>query len=333
MNSLPKATGAPSKPMRQYPYSEKPAVTCTSFGHYENSQYQPLEKKSKTRALLRERLVALLVTFAIAVVLAVAIPLSIILPQKLIKPLPINVLIPFYIDPASQPWAPLYEAIVKHGDTNFSIIVNPDNGPGSSAWPKGEYIAGIKALNKYPNVRTLGYIDTAGGSRENTTVRKEIATYAGWSNTSTEMALSGIYFDHTPYADENDAAAYLVNISATVRQSSGFGSNAMVVHNPGRLPAVRLMASKPDLTVIFEGTYDYMPRKTELSANPIGSPQKRENVGMLVHSVPKDLGKPGLRKMIDDVRKDVEWLYITDLSEKIYESYGTLLQTWLDVIW
>jgi len=319
--------------MRQYQYSEKPAVTCTSFGHLENSQYQPLEKKSRTCGVLRDRLAALLVTFAIAVILAVAILLSIILPQKLIKPLPINVLMPLHIDPAPGAWDPLYEAIVKHGDTNFSVIINPDNGPGPAAWPKGEYIAGIKALNKYPNVKTLGYIDTAGGSRENTTVMKEIATYAGWSNVSAEMTLSGIYFDHTPYADESNAAAYLANVSATVRHSNGFGSNAIVVHNPGRLPAVRLMASKPDLIVIFEGAYDYMPRKKELSTRPIGSLQKREDVAMLVHSVPRELGKTGLRKMIDDVRKDVEWLYITDLTDKVYEGYGALLEAWLDVIW
>lgn len=182
-------------------------------------------------------------------------------------------------------------------------------------------------------MKTLGYIDTAGGNRGNATVRKEIETYAGWSNISTDMMLSGIYFDHTPYADENNAAAYLANISATVRYSDGFGKNAVVVHNPGRLPAVRLMASKPDLTVIFEGAYDYMPRKQELSTRPIGSVQKREDVAMLVHSVPQNLGKTGLRKIIDDVRKDVEWLYITDLTERFYEDYGTLLGTWLDVIW
>lgn len=96
--------------MRQYQYSEKPAVTFTSFGHYENSQYQPLEKKSRTCGVLRDRFIALIVTFAIAAILAVAIPLSIVLPQKFIKPLPINVLIPLYIDPAPGAWAPLYEA-------------------------------------------------------------------------------------------------------------------------------------------------------------------------------------------------------------------------------
>jgi len=118
MNISPKAAVAPSKLMRQYQYSEKPAVTCTSFGHLENSQYQPLEKKSRTCGVLRDRLAALLVTFAIAVILAVAILLSIILPQKLIKPLPINVLMPLHIDPAPGAWDPLYEAYVSFSSTS-----------------------------------------------------------------------------------------------------------------------------------------------------------------------------------------------------------------------
>lgn len=304
-------------------------ASCIEYQH----EYEPQPKKSRICGMVEDRLIALSVTFAIAVILAIAIPLGIILPQKLIKPLPVNVLIPFYMYPAPGAWEPLYDAIVKHIDTNFTIVINPADGPGPAVWPTGEYITVVKALNKHPNVQTLGYIDTAGGAVDNATVRMEIETYAGWSNISSDLTLAGIFFDHTPYRNDNDAAAYLTNISATVRHSDGFGGDSLVVHNPGRVPDAGVMESMPNLTVIFEGAYVDMPRKEYLKNSLDGLRQNRGDLAMLVHSTPQDIKKTGLRKIVDDVRKDVEWLYVTDLTEKVYEGYGTLLNEWLKVIW
>lgn len=73
-------------------------------------EYEPLPKQSRIYGMLKDRFIALSVTFGIAVILAIAIPLGIILPQRLIKPLPINVLIPFYMYPAPGAWEPLFEA-------------------------------------------------------------------------------------------------------------------------------------------------------------------------------------------------------------------------------
>ncbi|KAI8942631.1 hypothetical protein NX059_000685 [Plenodomus lindquistii] len=327
-----KAVLAPSK-LRPYEYDEK--STMASFAGCEQYQreYEPVPKKSRICGIVKDRMIALSVTFGIAVILAVAIPLSIILPQKLIKPLPINVLIPFYMYPAPGAWEPLYAAIGKHVDTNFTIVINPADGPGPAVWPTGEYITVVKALNRYPNVQTLGYIDVAGGATDNATVRKEIETYAGWSNVSSDMALAGIFFDHTPYKDDNNTAAYLKNISTTVRNSDGFVGSTLVVHNPGRIPDASVMGSMPNLTIIFEGAYADMPRKKDLTTKLDGLRQNRDDLAMLVHSTPQDLGRTGLRRIVDDIRRDVEWLYITDLTEKVYEGYGTLLMEWLEIIW
>ncbi|KAF2855797.1 hypothetical protein T440DRAFT_475158 [Plenodomus tracheiphilus IPT5] len=319
-----RAVIAPSRPVRPYGYNEKASMAVfTGCEHYQR-QYEPLPKKSRICGMVEDRLIALMVTFGIAVILAIAIPLGIILPQRLIKPLPINILIPFYMYPAPGAWEPLYDAIVKHIDTNFTIVINPADGPGPAVWPTGEYITVVKALNKYPNVQTLGYIDTAGGTVDNTTVRKEIETYAGWSDISSDLTLTGVFFDHTPYTDDNNTAAYLTNISATVRASDGFGGRGLVVHNPGRVPDISVMASMPNLTVIFEGAYVDMPREKKLNTKLDNLRQNREDLAMLVHSVPQDLGKTGLRKIIDDVRRDVEWLYITDLTEKVLSKYPDL---------
>jgi len=90
-------------------------------------------------------------------------------------------------------------SIVEQHDTQFTIVVNPSNGPEEMTWPAATYIDAVKRMNKFSNVRTLGYIDTANGRTSNATVRNQIATYAGWKSVGEGLTLSGVYFDHTPW--------------------------------------------------------------------------------------------------------------------------------------
>ncbi|KAH7398537.1 Spherulation-specific family 4-domain-containing protein [Pyrenochaeta sp. MPI-SDFR-AT-0127] len=303
------------------------------------SEYKPVRrcaekpKMSVSRWKQHDNVLALSVTLTLALLLAIGIPLGIILPQKLIRPLPINVLIPLYVYPEPGVWERLYDAIVVHHSVKFTIIINPDNGPGSTVRPSEDYISVVKALNVYPNVQTLGYISTEGGNRDNETVRYEIARYAGWSNVSDTLSLDGIYFDQTPFKDEENARVYLKNISATVRHSEGFRGAPMVVHNPGRVPDEGLMVYKPDLAIVFEGVYADMPRKENLHNMLEGSRSNRQDLGMLIHSVPSNISRGGLRKIIDDVRRDVEWLFVTDLTEDVYTWYGSIMEEWLNLVW
>lgn len=220
-----------------------------------------------------------------------------------------------------------------HHNIRFTIIVNPDNGPGSTVWPAESYITAIKRLDAYPNVQTLGYISTERGNRDNVTIRYEIARYAGWSNVSAALALNGIFFDQTPFKDEDNARVYLKNISATVRHSEGFGEHPLVVHNPGRVPDEGLTAYKPDLTIVFEGMYVDMPKRKNLHNLLENSRSNRQDLGMMIHSVPIDISRGGLRRIMEDVRRDVEWLYVTDLTENVYTWYGSLMEEWLRLVW
>jgi hypothetical protein len=300
-------------------------------------------------------MLAFAVTFSLALFIAIIIPIAAILPQKYIKPLPISVLMPFYVDPIQGSWERLYDtyvlpvtshveietnarhSVVKHHDTNFTIIVNPSRGPGTTTWPSGTYIDAIKKLNVYPNVRTLGYIDTAGGSVSTATVLAQIGTYAGWKDVSKDFALHGIYFDHTPWHDDSSgtATAYLRNVSASVRHSSGWTGpgEGVVVHNPGRVPDAALLAYRPDLVVLYEGGYDRMPSREALHAHVAALKGDRTDSAMLVHSAPSDLSRGALRRIVENVRRDAEWLYVTDLSVDVYAGYGSLLEAWLDVAW
>jgi len=200
-------------------------------------------------------------------------------------------------------------------------------------WPTADYMDAIESLHKHDNIRTLGYIDTDGGQRDNVTICQEIALYAGWSSVSKSLGLSGIYFDRTPYKNQSYAQAYLQNISATVRHSDRFGARAFVVQNPGRVPAEGLLLYKPNVTVVFEGAYADVPDRGALHETLTPLKAAREDFAMLVHSVPGVLGRTGLRKIIDSVRKEVEWLHLTDLTDDAYSGVGGLLETWLDVTW
>ena len=129
-----------------------------------------------------------------------------------------------------------------------------------------------------------------------------------------------------------NAAAYLRNVSATVRQSDGWAvyGEGIVVHDPGRFPDEGLMAGKSDIVDVFEGRYDDMASAEALAGQ---LKMEREDYATLVHSVPKELGSSGLRSTIEHVRRDVEWLYLTDLTENMWSGYASFWEEWLDVAW
>jgi hypothetical protein len=215
--------------------------------------------------------------------------------------------------------------------------VNPNDGPGNMSWPSATYIAAVKRLNIYPNVRALGYINTMQGTMPNATVRAQIATYAQWSNVTDELSLHGIFFDQTPWHDDGseEVREYMRNVSKTAKGSAGWAGEqeGVVVYNPGRVPEIDLMAYAPDITIVFEGKYADVPKREDLRPKLQAAMGGRESYAMLINSVPKDLGRGGLRKIVESVRREVEWLYVTDLTEDVYTGYGSVWEDWLNVAW
>jgi hypothetical protein len=224
-----------------------------------------------------------------------------------------------------------WQSIINHQELNFTIVINPDNGPGKNSTPNDEYVKLVQDLNVYPNVRTLGWVDTEGGTRDNATVRADIARYGNWS-TVKGLALHGIYLDHTPYKDEGHARDYLKNISATVRESKGFLEQNVLVHNPGHVPDEVMMENKANITVVYEGGYKYVPTREHLKDSLKGL-GKRDEFAMLVNSTPEDLGRVRLRRLVERVKREVEWLYLTDLTDELYGGYGSLWELWLELVW
>jgi hypothetical protein len=124
--------------------------------------------------------------------------------------------------------------IAAHPHQNFTIVLNPASGPGSSPSPNDDYTAQIQKLNSYPNVRTIGYVPTAYATRNITSVLLDVSTYSGWlqlgsTNTnSTGLAVQGIFFDEVPRQYSPEASEYLKTINKAVKNASGLLPDRMV---------------------------------------------------------------------------------------------------------
>jgi hypothetical protein len=111
---------------------------------------------------------------------------------------------------------------------NFTVIVNPSSGPGSSSVPDEQYYAAVAKLNAYDNVQTVGYVRTGYATRNITDVVDDVMVYAGWSSNSSSIAMNGIFFDESPYEYSADAVEYMHTIAEVAKTSEGLKGNRTV---------------------------------------------------------------------------------------------------------
>jgi hypothetical protein len=101
------------------------------------------------------------------------------------------------------------------------------------------------------------------------------------------------------------------------------------VHNPGVVPDPRLNDANTDVTVVFEEAYQvYDSKKAELQSLH----QNRSQYCYMVHSIPQDMGKRNLEHYIKDLSKHAEYLFLTDLSQNYYESFGPNWKAFTEII-
>lgn len=113
---------------------------------------------------------------------------------------------------------------------NFTVVINPGSGPGPNALPDANYTREIPKLGAYENVRLLGYVATTYAKRNISLVRRDIETYAAWPTNSSNPALAvrGIFFDETPQQYDEDALAYLQELTDVVKNTPGLGPDHYV---------------------------------------------------------------------------------------------------------
>ncbi|KAF2277318.1 uncharacterized protein EI97DRAFT_457346 [Westerdykella ornata] len=112
------------------------------------------------------------------------------------------------------------------------------------------------------------------------------------------------------------------NITATVKHSDGFSAPRVVIQNPGQVPAPEMISSYVDVTIVFEGRYERVPDRDAMKEQLVDLPGSRDNYGVLIHSLPKYISNVKLRRLINDLKKDLRFIYTTDLEEDVYEGFG-----------
>jgi hypothetical protein len=111
---------------------------------------------------------------------------------------------------------------------NYTIIINPDSGPGNTTIPNDDFVPAIRRLNSFPNVRTVGYVHTEYGARDINDVLQDVATYSGWATNATGIQMHGIFFDEAPHEYSADVADYMTRCNDAVRGASGIQGNKTV---------------------------------------------------------------------------------------------------------
>ena len=206
--------------------------------------------------------------------------------------------------------------VEAHPDLNFTVIINPSSGPGSSPISTTPYAQQVSQLNAYPNVNTVGYVRTGYATRNISDVLSEVATYAGWSQ---NLAMHGIFLDEAPHEYSVDAVEFMRTVDEAIKNTDGLEGGRTVIHNPGVIPDSRFEDSNADIIVVFEESYTtYQTKVNSLTALP----SDREGYSIMVHSVP-DMSTSDLKKFVDQLSNIAEFLFVTDNSNNYYESFGT----------
>ena len=173
-----------------------------------------------------------------------------------------TLLLPLYIWPGPgkpKNWAAVFSALSSYPSVSFTIVVNPDSGPGSSAGPDTDYAPALARLNSYPNARVIGYVHTSYGSQPASALNANVTHWQNWNSYAQtagnqNTTIGGIFFDETPTANSN--IAYMNNAAAFAKSTlkpSG-GATPYVVYNPGTSELQSYFTSNVNLVVQFEDT-------------------------------------------------------------------------------
>ncbi|KAA8564773.1 hypothetical protein MFRU_008g03860 [Monilinia fructicola] len=180
-----------------------------------------------------------------------------------------SILLPLYLFPTQGAWNWVTNAISAYPSLPFTIIVNPNSGPGATnAYPETEYINGITNLTKHDNVKLLGYVDTRYMEKDTATVDQEVETYKYWSTyTKGDIAVDGIFFDDAVNEWTSTSSTYMTAIA-----NHAHSLNLTVTFNPGTIADAQFF-DIADKIVMIEDAYSSYSSGTGDSLKQISNGQ------------------------------------------------------------
>jgi hypothetical protein len=99
------------------------------------------------------------------------------------------------------------------------------------------------------------------------------------------------------------------------------------MHNPGTIPDPNLAHEKSDITAIFEASYaSYQSEWTQARLD--AHHYDRASSSFIVHSTPTE----EIGNLVKKLRLRAEYLFVTDLQDNYYESFGAGWTTFIDAV-
>ena len=183
-----------------------------------------------------------------------------------------RIVVPLYIYPTPNAWDPLYTAIRNNPTAAFTVIINPNSGPGTSKNPPSDYASAIKQLRATAGVNQIlelvGYVATGYGKRSAAKVQADVAKYAGWQDA---VRPDGIFFDETStqtkwlkrYAEYTDlvkntnwaktSASKSTSSAKFSQKATNVQRSAITILNPGTWPEDKgFFTISADHIVVYE---------------------------------------------------------------------------------
>ncbi|KAJ9633802.1 hypothetical protein H2199_009215 [Coniosporium tulheliwenetii] len=109
-------------------------------------------------------------------------------------------------------------AIEHNRGTNFTLVINPASGPGTSPLPDANYTGELK-------VKHVPQLATTYAMKDIKIVEQEVATYAGWGLQNPPLAMAGVFLDETPWQYDTGADQYFQRIRPTVANTKGLAGS------------------------------------------------------------------------------------------------------------
>ncbi|KAF3268709.1 hypothetical protein TWF128_007079 [Orbilia oligospora] len=211
-----------------------------------------------------------------------------------------SITVPLYSYPGdgAQDWAPVFKALNSSASTKFTIIINPDNGPGSGD-PDINFQTGIKKLKSFSNAQVFGYVHQSYGKRPVADVQADLLAYAAWRAPNIGITLDGIFFDESPDSAAN--APYVATVN-TFAKAQGLSTT---IQNAG---------TNTDITVVLEDSFDdynTIAAKYDSLAAKYGV--SKSALSFILYEAPTD--SQSIRAAVTKMTKQVGHVFMSDLTQ------------------
>lgn len=218
----------------------------------------------------------------------------------------VNILLPAYFYPSSDPNQSFWdEMTAAAGQVGITAIMNPANGPGSSA--NSDYTTAVDAF-RAAGGKVVGYAHTSYGVRSQAEVLSEVASYASFYN------IDGIFLDEM--SNKSGDLAYYQSLYSSIKSTN---PGYRIFGNPGT-NTLESYLTAADVLVTFENQTGYDTYTPDTWTNNYTA----DHFAHLLYNVTDEAAMLANVALAAD--RNVDYLYITNDTQP--NPWDTLPHYW-----